>query len=372
MRALGSINEGVETEEGGIVRIELNHRDMVPPDLDPDRADNRIISVALGLMSQAEEEQKVTVITKDINLRVKCDALKVRAEDYSTDSVAASADLIYSGITELMVNDDKIDELHKNGYLELPNTFYPNQYIWIKSNINEKHSALARYDQLSDKLVKISTYGDVWGISSRNKEQACALDALFDPNIKLVTLIGKAGCGKTLLATAAGISQLLDHHIYRKMGITRPIEPLGRDIGYLPGGVEEKMDPWMKPIQDQLDLLFSEKGATYLDMQRDEGRIQVEPLTYIRGRSIPKSYIVVDECQNLTRHEVKTIITRIGEDSKLVLTGDILQIDNPYIDSLDNGLSCVVEEFKDEPIAAHVTLRKGERSELATLAAEKL
>jgi len=227
MRALGSINEGVETEEGGIVRIELNHRDMVPPDLDPNRADNRIISVALGLMNQAKEGQKVTVITKDINLRVKCDALKVRAEDYSTDSVAASADLIYSGITELLVNDDKIDELHKNGYLELPNTFYPNQYIWAKSNVNEKHSALARYDQLANKLVKISTYGDVWGISSRNKEQACALDALFDPNIKLVTLIGKAGCGKTLLATAAGISQLLDHHIYRKMGITRPIEPLG-------------------------------------------------------------------------------------------------------------------------------------------------
>jgi PhoH-like ATPase len=185
-------------------------------------------------------------------------------------------------------------------------------------------------------------------------------------------LCGTPGGGKTLLATAAGISQLLDANIYKRVGIARPIEPLGRDIGYLPGSVEEKLDPWMKPIQDQLDLLFSDKGAAYLSAQQDDGRIQVEPLTYIRGRSIPKSYILVDETQNLTKHEIKTIITRMGEDAKLVLTGDIMQIDNPYIDSVDNGLSCVIEAFKDDPIAAHVTLKKGERSLLATIASEKL
>ena len=198
------------------------------------------------------------------------------------------------------------------------------------------------------------------------------MDALFDTNIKLVTITGKAGTGKTLLAAAAGVSQIFDSHAYKRMVLTRPIMPLGKDLGYLPGDIDQKMMPWMGPLYDNLDLIFSEKGRFYLDAQMNDGHIDIEPITYIRGRSMPRSYIIVDEAQNLTRHEVKTIITRVGEGSKVVLTGDVEQIDAPYIDSYDNGLSYAIEKFKDESIAAHIQLLRGERSELATKAAEKL
>lgn len=375
MRLEGNIHKGVATQDGGLIRVELNHRDKCPQDLDPQRPDNRIISVALGIkeeISNAQESRKVILVTKDINLRVKCDALGVNTEDYNADSVAENASSIYEGCKELDIPDEMIDQFHADGFISAVGLgeFYPNQYVFVKSAITPKKSGLARYEKES--LVKIKTYGDVWGISSRNKEQAFALDALFNPDIKLVTMIGKAGSGKTLLAAAAGISQLLDSHTYKKLIMTRPVQPLGKDIGFLPGDIDEKMKPWMAPLQDNLELLFSDKGANYLDMQREAGLIEVEALTYIRGRSIPRSFIIVDECQNLTAHEVKTIITRVGDGSKIILTGDILQIDNPFIDSVDNGLSWVIEKFKNYPIAAHITLHKGERSELATLAAEIL
>lgn len=370
MRAKGSIHEGVSTRAGGLIRVELNHRNHTPDDLDTSRADNRIISVAIGIMKEREPGHKVTVVSKDINLRVKCDALGVYAEDYNTDCVAASANSIYSGTVEYEVDDSVIDELHTVGSIESPGPMHENQYALLRSSVSPKHSGLARFE--SGRLVKITPQGSVWGISPRNKEQACVFDALFDENVKLVTLIGGAGTGKTLLAAAAGISQLLDTHSYRRVLMSRPIVPMGRDLGFLPGDINDKMRPWMAPLQDNLDLLFSEKGSNYLEMYRDQGIIEVEALTYIRGRSIPRSYIIVDECQNLTRHEIKTIITRVGEGSKVVLTGDILQIDNPFIDSVDNGLSYVIEKFKNDPIAAHITLHKGERSELASKAAELL
>lgn len=372
MRARGSIHEGVPTDAGGIIRVELNHKEYTPSDLDPHRADNRIISVALGVMKDKGASHKVTVISKDINLRVKCDALGVYAEDYNTDSVASSPSHIYTGMTNLTVDESIIDELHDQGLIEAEGigAFHENEYVLLRSNLNPKHSGLARFERGA--LVKVSPHNNVWGISPRNKEQAVALDALFNPDIKLVTLIGQAGSGKTLLAAASGISQLLDSHVYRRVLMTRPIVPMGRDLGYLPGDINDKMKPWMAPLQDNIDLLFSEKASNMLEMYREQGIIEVEALTYIRGRSIPKSYIIVDECQNLTRHEIKTIITRVGEGSKVVLTGDILQIDTPYIDSVDNGLSYVVEKFKNDPIAAHITLQKGERSELATRAAELL
>lgn len=370
MRAQGGIHKGVETPNGGLIRIELNHREFTPPDLDPNRADNRIISVAIGLMKE-NSERKVSVITKDINLRVKCDALGVSAEDYDTDSVADNPNSIYSGISEIQTTSQKIDLLYKDGFLDASefDDMHPNQYALLKSDI-QKHSALVKYK--GGNLIKIRSSSNVWGIYPRNKEQAFAMDALFDPEVKLVTMIGRAGSGKTLLAAAAGISQMLDNHIYKKLILTRPIQPLGRDIGYLPGDIDEKMKPWMAPLQDNLELLFSEKGGHFMEILKESGQIEIEALTYIRGRSIPKSFIIVDECQNLTLHEAKTILTRVGEGSKVVLTGDILQIDNPYIDAVDNGLSCVVEKFKDSPISAHITLIKGERSDLATLAAEIL
>lgn len=372
MRKQGNLHEGVKTHSGGTVRVEINHKDNVPSHLDPSRADNRIISVTLGLKS-AHPGSKVALITKDINMRVKCDALNVEAEDYSTDSVAESAESIYTGCAKIDVAESIIDAFHNFGFVDggVLHNFHENQYVLLRSNTNTKHSGLARFS--GGQLHKIEPKSNVWGINPRNKEQAFAFDALFNPDIRLVTLTGKAGCGKTLLAAAAGISQVYDSHTYRKIIMSRPIMPLGRDLGYLPGSKEEKMQPWMAPLQDNLDLLFSEKGADYLDLEQARGgRLQVEALTYIRGRSIPKTFIIVDECQNLTRHEIKTIITRVGEDSKVVLTGDIYQIDNPFIDAVDNGLSYVIEKFKDEPVAAHIGLKKGERSELASKAAELL
>jgi len=371
LRIDGSIHNGVKTSTGGLIRVELNHRDKCPPDLDPNRMDNRLISVALGLMED-HPNTKITLITKDINLRVKCDALDVPTEDYIADSVAENPDSIYEGVKEITVSGEDIDKFHEQGFIDAYGfgEFYPNQYIHLMSNVNSKHSGLAKYK--NSVLTKIRTFSDVWGISSRNREQAFGLDALFDPDVRIVTMIGKAGSGKTLMAAAAGISQLLDSHEYKKLIMTRPVQPLGRDIGFLPGDIDDKMRPWMAPLQDNLDLLFSDKGSNYLDMQREAGLIEVEALTYIRGRSIPRSFIIVDECQNLTLHEIKTVITRVGEGSKVVLTGDILQIDNPFIDSVDNGLSCIIEKFKHHPLAAHITLQKGERSELATLAAEIL
>lgn len=371
MRLQGSIHKGVPTPAGGIVRVELNHRERNVPDLDPKRVDNRLIGVALGLKKE-QPKRKVTLITKDINLRVKCDALGVVTEDYNADSVAPNASLIYEGAIEVSASSEAIDKLYKDGFLhsEEYGKFNENQYVFLNSNTRDNHTSLARCS--GSTFVNTYVPNDVWGISSRNKEQAYALDALFCPDIKLVTMIGKAGSGKTLMAVAAGISQVLDSHEYKKLIMTRPVQPMGRDIGFLPGDINDKMRPWMAPLQDNLDLLFSEKGKGYLDMQREAGIIEVEALTYIRGRSIPRSFIIVDEAQNLTLHEIKTIITRIGEGSKIVLTGDILQIDNPFIDSVDNGLSCVVEKFKHHPVAAHITLQKGERSELATLAAEIL
>ena len=372
IRTCGSIHKGVETDAGGIIRVELNHKEYAPPDLDPSRPDNRIISVALGLQKD-NPDKSIRVVSKDINLRVKCDALAVRAEDYNTDSVATDTSSIYPGVCQFEVSEEEIEALYKVGVVASKQTsLHANQYVHMRSEVDLKHTALARYDKQTSMLQRVNIPKDVWGIAPRNMEQALAFDALFDPNIKLVTLIGKAGCGKTLLAAAAGISQLFDSKEYRKLIMTRPIVPMGRDLGYLPGDIDDKMRPWMAPLQDNLDLLYTEKGKNYLDLHMSQGIIEVEALTYIRGRSIPNSYIIVDECQNLTRHEIKTIITRIGDGSKVVLTGDILQIDNPFIDSLDNGLSYVVEKFKDEPIAAHVTLQKGERSDLATKAAELL
>lgn len=371
MRQQRNLHEGVSTPSGGTIRVELNYREHSIKDLDPSRPDNRIIGVALGLKSD-NPNSEIILITKDINLRVKCDALGVVAEDYNADSVAESPSSIYEGSKNIITSSQDIDSLYRDDCVDASayEGLYENQYVVMNSDTKQQHTSLARYSK--PMLFKINSLSDIWGISPRNKEQVFALDALFNPDIKLVTMIGVAGSGKTLCAVAAGISQVLDSRVYKKLILTRPVQPMGRDIGFLPGGIDEKMKPWMAPLQDNLDLLFSDKSSSYLDMQREAGIIEVEALTYIRGRSIPRSFIIVDEAQNLTSHEVKTIITRIGEGSKIILTGDILQIDNPFIDSVDNGLSCVVEKFKNHPIAAHITLHRGERSELATLAADIL
>lgn len=372
MRALGNINEGVLTERGGIIRVELNNIDNVPDGLDSNRPDNRIISVALNLKKK-HSDKKVIIITKDINLRVKANSLEVEAQDYTSDTVIENLDDLYSGHTKIIVDRDDIDNLYKLGQIPVKNItrpLFPNEYVHLVSNTNEQHSALAKFNGLA--LEKIRTFDNIWGISARNREQLFAFDALFDQDIKLVTLSGRAGVGKTLLAAATGVEQLLGaNKIYKRMVLTRPVVELGNSLGFLPGSLSEKMHPWMSPLYDNLDLIFSDKGRNYLESCMDNGIMKVEPMTYIRGRSLPKSYIIADEAQNLSRHEVKTLITRVGDDSKIILTGDTEQIDS-NLDPFSNGLSYVIEKFKNEPIAAHVKLTKGERSELATLASEIL
>lgn len=368
MRGQGNIHEGVKTDSGGIIKVELNHIDNCPTGLDPNRLDNRLIGVTLGLQ-QDHPDRKIILITKDINLRVKCDALSISVQDYNADAIATNPSSIYEGTTSAYTDSRILDVLYRDSSVEADG-YIENQYVFLRSSTRQQHSALARFSE--NRLKPIKQFHNIWGISARNMEQQFALDALFDPEIKLVSLIGRAGTGKTLLAAAAGISQVLEHGVYRKLILTRPVQPMGKDIGYLPGTKEDKMQPWIAPLQDNLDLLFSDKGSSYLEAQVDSGVIEIEALTYIRGRSIPKSFIILDEAQNLTQHQLKTIITRISDGTKIVLTGDIMQIDNPYIDSVDNGLSCVVEKFKTHSISAHVTLHKGERSELATLASEIL
>ena len=312
-------------------------------------------------------------------MRVISDSLGIPAEDYTIESAVQSSDELYQGFIEHLVDDATIDRFYNNEAIsiqedEIKEKWFPNQYVLMVSNANPKKSALARFDSHHVPLKKIvhSNIAD-WQIKSRNKEQAFAIDILMDPNIKIVSLVGRAGSGKTLCAIAAGLQQTigLRENPYTRLIVSRPVQPMGKDIGFLPGSMEEKMIPWLAPISDNLQfLLGGDKSA--LELYIDKGKIEIEALTYIRGRSISNAFIIIDEAQNLTMHEVKTIITRIGEGSKIVLTGDIEQIDNIYVDEISNGLAHAVEKFKDYPIAGHVTFKKGERSEVATLASKVL
>lgn len=365
LRTKGSLHDGINLG-GSIVKVELNHRHNIPEGLSPDKNDNRLISTALGLQ---KEGQKVILVTKDINLRVKCDALGIEAQDYVKDKITDDIHSIYSGTEVLEVSSGLIDSLYSDGFTVLEGlAACPNQFFILKSG---SQSAITIYKK-NGMLELCRIPKDVWGIIPRNAEQKMAFKLLLDPNIKIVTMTGSAGCGKTLLACAAALQQVINSpDTYTRILISRPIQPMGRDLGYLPGDIEDKLKPWLQPIYDNLDLLLG-SDQHMLNEYKYNGLLQVEPLTYIRGRSIPKSFMILDESQNLTSKEVKTIITRMGEDSKIVITGDIEQIDNPYIDFADNGLTHVVERFKDYNIAGHITLRKGERSELATLASKIL
>jgi len=377
-RQKGNLSKGVQLEGGGNLRVELNHQSPqhLPNELIATKADNRILSTALNLK---HDNLPVVLVTKDTNLRIKADALGLRAEDYESDTI--TLDELYSGETELSVDPGVIDEFYTQG--ELPavdHKLFANQFVLIKSSANPSQTALSRYNQQKIALVPIaSTKHGVWGITARNKQQQFALDLLLNDDIRLVTLVGRAGTGKTLLALAAGLEKTIESRAFQRLVVSRPVFPLGKDIGFLPGDIEEKLRPWMQPIRDNLDFLMGAsavsgraKGKKDIQSLIDLGMIEVEPLTYIRGRSMPNQYLIIDEAQNLTPHEIKTIITRAGEGTKVVLTGDPYQIDNPYIDSSSNGLTFVVDRFKDEPIAGHITLVKGERSDLAELAATLL
>ena len=296
-------------------------------------------------------------------------------EDYATNKVVTDEKHLFTGLKKHLVDDQLIDQFYNGEHVffdKHEGKFFPNQFVMLVSNSNEKKTALARFISYESKLEKVSEPKDaLWGLKPRNKEQVFAINLLNNPEIPIVTLVGKAGCGKTLLAIAAGLDQVLEKRMFKKLIVSRPIQPLGKDIGFLPGTMEEKMRPWLMPIQDNIDFLLNGESKS-MDIFFDDGTIQIEALTYIRGRSISNAFVIIDEAQNLTMHELKTIITRVGENTKIVLTGDIEQIDSVYLDATSNGLSYAVEKFKVHSLAGHVTLTKGERSKVATLASKIL
>lgn len=373
-REFGNLNRGIDLPNGGRLRVELNCTSNIPANLDAHKADNRIIGVALGV-AERNKDKKVVLVSKDINMRIKGDSLGVISQDYHKDHMVDSVDELYSGFTEITVSDVQIDAFHAGTSILTPDalglSFYPNQFILMKSEINQKKSALAKVIGPSDPFMRVLDHKDIWGIIPKNKEQTFALNLLMDPDVNLVSLVGLAGSGKTLLSIAAALQQTVETKDYKRIIVSRPIQPMGKDLGFLPGTLEEKMNPWIAPLNDNLEFLFDGNIKT-LEMFKENGIIQIEALTYIRGRSIPNSFIIIDEAQNLSVHELKTIITRAGEGSKIVLTGDVEQIDSPYLDAVSNGLSIAVEKFKEYGIAGHVTLRAGVRSDLATLAAKIL
>jgi len=354
------------------VESDLNRVSVdLPKGLDPSKGDNQIIAVALGLQQQ-NPGKVVKVVTKDINLRVKCDALGLVAEDYYKDHIVSvkESGKIYSGQTTLELYDDEIDEFYSSKRLHITDSLNPNQFVVGISKSSAKKSFIGIY--------KVDAAGNGYihplnlncaGFIPRSKEQNFAIQMLMDTTIPLVSISGLAGSGKTFLTLAAAMQGFAEKK-YKRIIITRSIEPVGKEIGFLPGDLEDKMSPWLAPILDNFRQVY--KDLSYFDTMRRKGDIEVAPLAFIRGRTFSDAFIIVDEAQNTTIHELKTIITRTGANSKIVLLGDIDQIDTPYIDSYSNGLTVAVEKLKSSPLTAHITLEKGERSELATLAGQLL
>ena len=376
LRSKGALAKGVPLD-GGNSKVYIRTSDKlpeIPEALRDDTADNRILGTAILLKNSGHSVQ---LITKDINLRIKADLFDISAKDYEPDSQGSGEEEMYVGTKEVQVSPEAIDSFYREKSLDLGDVgpLFANQYILLKDQSNANHSAIGRYNLSEKKVVSlIHPTESIWGIHPRNVEQSFALDCLLNDNILFVSLVGKAGTGKTLLALAAGLFKTLDEGRFQKLLVSRPIFPMGRDIGYLPGDVEQKLSPWMQPIFDNVEFLMGsdKKAAGRAQELINQGMVNIEPLTYIRGRSIPNQYLIVDEAQNLTPHEIKTIVTRAGQGTKVVLTGDTYQIDNPYVDSANSGLTYAVEKFKGEEIAAHVCMKRGERSALAELAANIL
>jgi len=403
MRIHGSLTAGVNLHNGGLLNVAYITDDQLehlPIELREPKVDNLIIA----LMMQFKKLNKDAIlVSKDINVRIKCDALDIRCEDYLKMRVESDSEKFYKGVEVIEVDENSIDEFYQTEQLELSEQvtnnikLYPNQIVVVKciKNGQTVKSALTKCISSDQPLIPIAKIDQAFDLKPRNKEQSFSLDLLFDNNIKLLTMTGPSGCGKTLLAIAAGLDQLKgigtsNRTKYDKLIVTRPVQPVGRDIGFLPGTLEEKMEPWIAPIRDNLNFLMNSKKSQiqrsknaegkssklsdehYLSLMQEKGLIEIEAITFIRGRSIPNAFIIIDEAQNLSMHELKTIITRAGDGTKIVLTGDIEQIDNVHVDMYTNGLTFAIEKFKDYPLAGHVTLIKGERSPLATLASKIL
>ena len=382
LRSRGSLSTGIklfpDRADSGMLFVTLDSDMALLPAFFERKPDNLILSVAL--MLKTKSSVPVVLITKDSNLRIKADALGIAVEDFEADKV--NIDELYTGIAEFEVEGELVRNYLSAGSVSMDGyDLMPNQYVILRDKDEPSQFVYGKYDHVTANLRNLNLGGKdfVWGIYPRNLEQSFALDLLLDDDVKLVTLVGTAGTGKTLLAIAAGLEKTTDEAKYQKLLVSRPIFPLGRDVGYLPGSLEEKLNPWMQPIFDNLELLLgghSQGRGKRLSQSYHElitqGILEVEPLTYIRGRSIPNQYFIVDEAQNLTPHEIKTILTRAGENTKVILTGDPYQIDNPYVDAASNGLTYVVERMRREAIGGHISLVKGERSALATIAANLL
>lgn len=368
----GDFSGGITLPHGTKVSIFLESKKEKAEDfaLLLDRNVNRILFIAHLLKKKSK---KVVFISKDFISRVKAEALGIESEDY--ESLKVSYDDLHKGIRKITASKKDIDLFYKDGKMELlEENFSPNEYCLVQSK--ERSSALARYNYKDQKL-ELLTQADkgVWGISPLNAEQKCVFDLLLRDDVPLVALIGPAGTGKTLLALACGLTKVFDQDVYSKILVSRPIIPLGKDIGYLPGTKEEKLYHWMQPIYDNMEYLClsssgKEHGKSALDYIMQSKKVEMEAVTYIRGRSLPKMYMIIDEAQNLTPHEAKTIISRAGKGTKVIMTGDPTQIDNPYLDKDSNGLSYVLSKFKGQKLFGHVFLEKTERSELAAIAAE--
>ena len=354
------------------IRVEIESSKIIIPDgLNEKYADNRILACALYLAGE-HASQVTKVITKDINLRVKSDALGIAAEDYYKDHINSADANAYTGEVEIQIPNEAVDVFFEDGYLEMDGLevsekLYPNQLVVAKGFT--KGSLLGIYQDGQIKKLYSSEVNNSIGVDPRNKEQKFALALLNDPNIQLVCLTGIAGSGKTFITMMSAMGNLNKDN-YKRIIFTRSIEPVGRDLGYLPGDIDEKMSPWLAPIMDNFRHAFGD--MSYFECMRDKGQIDVAPLSYIRGRTFNDSFIIVDEAQNATIHELKTIITRVGKGSKVILLGDTEQVDTPYIDSKSNGLTIAVEKFKDSQYTGHIRLSKGQRSEIAALAAEIL
>ena len=374
-RGDGSLSAGVELPNGGKLKIAFQRNGHGETVFQKDSVDNRILALAAAVQ-HAQPKSTTILVSKDINLRIKADALGLMAEDYETDRVFITD--LYTGMVDLTVSPDKITAFRAKGemMLEAGKKYFPNEFCTLVDESNPKKTALTKVDPTGTKLIPIHDCREgVWGIKPRNREQHFALDALLDDRVKLVTLMGKAGTGKTLIAMAAGLKRVVNDREFRRLIVARPTISMGKELGFLPGSLEEKLAPWMQPIHDALEMLSD------LNMGHDQrrsgdlmrsGSIVVEALSYIRGRSIANQFMIIDEAQNLTPLEAKTIITRVGHGTKIIFTGDPYQIDNPYVDSSSNGFNYVISRFRDQAVAAHVELQKGERSELAELAANIL
>ena len=377
-RGEGSLSEGVNLPNGGKLKVAFQKNGNGNGDshiLNGNSVDNRILALAAGIQ-KVQPKNPTILVSKDINLRIKADALGLQAEDYENDRVHIQD--LYTGMIEMSVSTEKMAAFRANGELEINGgkKYFPNEFCTLTDETNPKKAALTKVDATGTKLVPIIDCREgVWGIKPRNREQHYAFDALLDDRIKLVTLMGKAGTGKTLMAMAAGLKRTVLDREFRRLVVARPTISMGKELGFLPGSLEEKLAPWMQPIHDALEMLSDlNMGHDHRrsgDLMRS-GAIVVEALSYIRGRSIANQFMVIDEAQNLTPLEAKTIITRCGSGTKIIFTGYAYQIDNPYVDSSSNGFNYVVSKFREYPIAAHIELQKGERSELAELAANIL